>query len=278
MFTEQFGPERAGDVVTVLGPTTPLSARESVAPTSPAVLERDLAGLVTDPLVADHVIGGVPVLPAAAALGWAAGAVERLTGGVVAQVRDFAVHKGVVFDGDPVGGGSGVGGVGGPFQLSVDPTPDGAEADVAIRSTGVDGSVRPHYAARVILGDAGTEVPRRVTGLPALGGGSDAQVFYADGTLFHGASLRGLRRVLASGEDRLVLECALAEHRPAGVRSGRAGTRPVQPICCSRQRWCGCGCTGTRRVCRWGWRGSICTRRCRTGSRSSWWWSRRRLL
>nr|WP_239148791.1 type I polyketide synthase [Streptomyces sp. SID12501] len=226
MFTEQFGPERAGDVVTVLGPTTPLSAREQIAPTSPAVLERDLAGLVTDPLVSDHVIGDVPVLPAAAALGWAAGAVERLTGGVVAQVRDFAVHKGVVFDGGGSDGGSGSGGFGGPFQLTVDPTPDGAEADVAIRSTGVDGTVRPHYAARVILGDAGGEVPRRVAGVPALGGGSDAQVFYADGTLFHGASLRGLRRVLASGEDRLVLECALAEHRPEG---GAFGTGRYAP-------------------------------------------------
>ncbi|WP_371664449.1 SDR family NAD(P)-dependent oxidoreductase [Streptomyces sp. NBC_00280] len=228
MFTEQFGPERAGDVVTVLGPTTPLSAREQIAPTSPAVLERDLAGLVNDPLVADHVIGDVPVLPAAAALGWAAGAVERLTGGVVAQVRDFAVHKGVVFDGgdSDSGNGNGTGDFGGPFQLSVDPTPDGAEADVAIRSTGVDGTVRPHYAARVILGGAGGEVPRQVAGLPALGGGGDAQVFYADGTLFHGASLRGLRRVLASGEDRLVLECALAEHRPAG---GAFGTGRYAP-------------------------------------------------
>ncbi|MGW3647112.1 SDR family NAD(P)-dependent oxidoreductase [Streptomyces sp. NPDC000878] len=220
MFTEQFAPERAGDVVTVLGPTTPLSAREHIAPTSTAVLERDLAGLVGDPLVADHVIGDVPVLPAAAALGWAAGAVERLTGGTVARVRDFAVHKGVVFD------DTGSGGISGPFQLSVDPTPDGAEADVAIRSTNADGTVRPHYAARVILGDAGAGVPGRVAGLPALGGGSDAQVFYADGTLFHGVSLRGLRRVLASGEERLVLECALAEHRPAG---GAFGTGRYAP-------------------------------------------------
>ncbi|WP_405534125.1 SDR family NAD(P)-dependent oxidoreductase [Streptomyces sp. NBC_00075] len=223
MFTEQFAPERAGDVVTVLGPTTPLSARERTAPTSTAVLERDLTDLVADPLVADHVIGDVPVLPAAAALGWAAGAVERLTGGTVAQVRDFAVHKGVVFDGGGSGGGAGVGG---PFQLSVDPTPDGAEADVTIRSTDADGTVRPHYAARVTLGDAGAEVPGRVAGLPALGGGSDAQVFYADGTLFHGASLRGLRRVLASGADRLVLECALVEHRSAGGAFGTVRYAP----------------------------------------------------
>ncbi|MGW7384847.1 SDR family NAD(P)-dependent oxidoreductase, partial [Streptomyces sp. NPDC054794] len=216
LFTEQFAPERAGDVVTVLGPTTPLSAREHAVPTAPVVLERDLSALVTEPLVADHVIGDAPVLPAVAALGWAAGAVERLTGHVVSTIRDFAVHKGVVFDGGP---GTG------RFRLSVDPTADGAEADVSIRSVSADGAVRPHYAARVILGDAAPEAGR-LSGLPALGGGTDAQAFYGDGTLFHGESLRGLRRVLESGEARLVLECALAEHRPAGGAFGTARYAP----------------------------------------------------
>ncbi|WP_416984796.1 SDR family NAD(P)-dependent oxidoreductase [Streptomyces sp. T028] len=207
MFAEQFAAERAGDVVTVLGPTTPLSEPESSAPSAPVVMERDLASLVAEPLVADHVIGDAPVLPAAAALGWAAGAVERLTGHAVAEIRDFAVHKGVVFDGDLDGS---------RFQLSVDPTPDGAEADVAIRSVDASGTVRPHYAARVLLGGAARPEPERLTGLPALGGGSDAQAFYTDGTLFHGESLRGLRRVLQDGESRLVVECALPEHRTAG--------------------------------------------------------------
>jgi hypothetical protein len=207
MFAEQFAPERAGDVVTVLGPTTPLSEPERPVPAAPVVMERDLASLVTEPLVADHVIGDAPVLPAAAALGWAAGAVERLTGTTVAEIRDFAVHKGVIFDG----------GLGDSrFELSVDPTPDGAEADVAIRSVDASGTVRPHYAARVLLGGADRPAPRRVTGLPDLGGGSDARVLYADGTLFHGESLRGLRRVLQDDEKRLVVACALPEHRTAG--------------------------------------------------------------
>ncbi|MFF4503129.1 SDR family NAD(P)-dependent oxidoreductase, partial [Streptomyces sp. NPDC001401] len=210
LFTEQFAPERAGDVVTVLGPTTPLSAPEHSAATAPTVMERDLSGLLTDPLVADHVIGDAPVLPAAAALGWTVGALERLTGQVIARIRDFSVHKGVVFDGDLDAG---------RFQLSVDPTPDGAEADVSIRSVNGEGAMRPHFAARVSLG-AASERPQPLSGLPVLGGGSDAQGFYADGTLFHGESLRGLRRLLESGAPRLVLECALAEHRPAGGAFG----------------------------------------------------------
>ncbi|MEU5112720.1 SDR family NAD(P)-dependent oxidoreductase [Streptomyces longwoodensis] len=206
LFAEQFAPERSGDVVTVLGPTTPLSVREDAAPAAAAVLERDLHALAAEPLVADHVIGDAPVLPAAAALGWAAGAVERLTGRTVARVRDFTVHKGVVFDGGLEGA---------RFRLAVDPTPDGAEADVRIVSEGADGTVRPHYAARVQWG-AAAEGTVRVSGLPALGGGRDARGLYEDGTLFHGPSLRGLRRVLESAESRLVVECALAEHRPQG--------------------------------------------------------------
>ncbi|TKS99384.1 type I polyketide synthase [Streptomyces lasalocidi] len=206
LFAEQFAPERSGDVVTVLGPTTPLSVREDTAPAAAAVLERDLHALAAEPLVADHVIGDAPVLPAAAALGWAAGAVERLTGRTVARVRDFTVHKGVVFDGGLEGA---------RFRLAVDPTPDGAEADVRIVSEGADGTVRPHYAARVQWG-AAAEGTVQVSGLPALGGGRDARGLYEDGTLFHGPSLRGLRRVLESAESRLVVECALTEHRPQG--------------------------------------------------------------
>ncbi|MEV5438959.1 SDR family NAD(P)-dependent oxidoreductase [Streptomyces sp. NPDC052682] len=215
LFTEQFAPERAGDVVTVLGPTTPLSEREPAAP-APAVLERNLGELVTDPLVADHVIGDAPVLPAAAALGWVAGAVERVTGRTVGEIRDFVVHKGVVFDGS----------LDGRFRLAIDPAPDGTQADVSIRSVSGDGSLRPHYAARVMLRDTGAQQTRQVSGLPAFGGGEDASPLYSDGTLFHGASLRGLRRILRAEESRLVIECAVREHRPQGGAFGSSRYAP----------------------------------------------------
>ncbi len=208
MFADQFAPERGHDVVAVLGPTTPLSERESALPQAAVVLERRLDSLQADPIVADHVIGGTPVLPAAVALGWAIGAVERLTGGTVRQVRDFAVHKGVVFDGTENS----------QFQLEAAPAGDGATTEVTIRSVGANGKIRPHYAAGVVLDtDATARLSRpTVAGLPALGQGQDAAGFYSDGTLFHGQSLRGVRKVVESQENRLVLECALPEHRPAG--------------------------------------------------------------
>ncbi|WP_019983392.1 type I polyketide synthase [Streptomyces sp. Amel2xE9] len=205
MFADQFAAERADDAVTVLGPTTPLSERVPAAPSATVTVERRIAGLDRDPLVADHVIGDAPVLPAAAALGWAIGAVERATGGEVRQVRDFSVQKGIVFDGTQPENA----------RLVITPLPEAPGAvQAAIRSVNQDGAVRPHYAAVL---DAAPAAPRTpVAGLPALGGGRPADGLYTDGTLFHGPALRGVRRVLAEEESRLVLECALAEHRTEG--------------------------------------------------------------
>ncbi|MEV7176347.1 SDR family NAD(P)-dependent oxidoreductase, partial [Kitasatospora sp. NPDC093679] len=214
LFTGQFAAGRAEDTVTVLGPTTPLSVRGPAVPAAAVVLERPAAALAAEPIVADHVIGGVPVLPAALALGWAVGAVERLSGGTVRQVRDFAVHKGVLFDEA----------LPERLQLAATPAGDRASTEVVIRSVAADGTVRPHYAATVVLGnDPATELNHpTLAGLPAAGGGRDAGGFYADGTLFHGAALQGVRRVLAEEESRLVLECALPE--PATAAGAFAGT------------------------------------------------------
>ncbi|MEE1931387.1 SDR family NAD(P)-dependent oxidoreductase [Streptomyces sp. TRM 70351] len=201
MFADQFAADRADDVVTVLGPTTPLSERKA-APLSGAVtVEQDLTGLPGEPIVADHVIGDDPVLPAAAALGWMAGAVERVTGVPVRRLRDFAVHKGVVFDGTH------------PAVARLTISPAGTDAaQVAFRSVGADGAVRPHYA---VTTGASAPAAAVVEGLPAPGTGRDAAALYTDGTLFHGPSLQGVRRVLAEDRARLVLECSLPQFRHA---------------------------------------------------------------
>ncbi|MDX3308673.1 SDR family NAD(P)-dependent oxidoreductase [Streptomyces sp. ME08-AFT2] len=201
MFAEQFTAERAHDLVTVLGPTTPLSERETALPTAPVTVERALAGLEHDPMVADHVIGGVPVLPAAIPLGWALAAVERTFGTTAAVVRDFTVYKGIVFD------------AGRPERWQLTMTPAGDAVRIDIRGIEPDGTVRPRYGALVVPGAAPAAAD--VARLPAPGGGRDASGLYHDGTLFHGPSLRGVRRVLAEDRSRLVLECALPELHPA---------------------------------------------------------------
>ncbi|MFI6344271.1 SDR family NAD(P)-dependent oxidoreductase [Streptomyces sp. NPDC050560] len=203
MFTEQFDAGRAADVVTVLGPTTPLSEPERPEATGPVTVEHALGALTGHPVLTDHVIGGVPVLPAAVALGWAVGAVERGADTAVGQVRDFDVHKGVVFDGTE------------PDRLALTMTPaDGGAFQVAIRSEGPKGAPRPHYGAVAVPGAAPAAAD--LGGLPALGGGRDAADLYTDGTLFHGQALRGLRRILAEDESRLVLQAELPELRPEG--------------------------------------------------------------
>ncbi|MFE6174504.1 SDR family NAD(P)-dependent oxidoreductase, partial [Streptomyces sp. NPDC056464] len=212
LFTEQFADERAADVVTVLGPTTPLSEPERPAATGPVTVERELDALPGHPIVTEHVIGEAPVLPAVVALGWAIGAVERGAGTEVRQVRDFEVHKGIVFDGTQ------------PDRLALTMSPAGETVQVAIRSTDAKGAVRPHYAAVVAPG--GAPAPATVTGLPALGGGRDADALYTDGTLFHGPALRGIRRILAEDEARLVLQCELAELRPEGGAFGGSRFAP----------------------------------------------------
>ncbi|WP_406267219.1 SDR family NAD(P)-dependent oxidoreductase [Streptomyces sp. NBC_00191] len=212
MFTEQFAPEHAGDVVTVLGPTTPLSEPERTVPTATVTVERNLGELAGDPILTDHVIGDSPVLPAAVALGWAIGAVERAGATEVRQVSDFSVHKGIVFDGTQ------------PEQVSLAMTPAKDTVKVAIRATDTEGVARPRYAATVAPGT--TLADATVAGLPALGSGRDAAGFYSDGTLFHGPALRGVRRVLAEDESRLVLECELPELRPAGGAFGGSRFAP----------------------------------------------------
>ncbi|MEJ8634735.1 SDR family NAD(P)-dependent oxidoreductase [Streptomyces sp. MS2.AVA.5] len=204
MFTEQFSPERAGDVVTVLGPTTPLSEPERTATTATVTVERPLAALENEQILTDHVIGESPVLPAVVALGWAIGAVERAGGTEVRQVHDFSVHKGIVFDADR------------PERISLAMTPDGDSVRTAIHAVDAQGAARPHYAA--VVSPQAPPAAATVGALPALGTGRDAAELYSDGTLFHGPSLRGVRRVLAedASVNRLVLECALPEHRPAG--------------------------------------------------------------
>ena len=103
-------------------------------------------------------------------------------------------------------------------------TPAGDTVKVAIRATDTEGVARPRYAAVVAPGT--TLADATVAGLPALGSGRDAAGFYSDGTLFHGPALRGVRRVLAEDESRLVLECELPELRPAGGAFGGSRFAP----------------------------------------------------
>uniref|UniRef100_UPI00037FF7B5 SDR family NAD(P)-dependent oxidoreductase n=1 Tax=Actinoalloteichus spitiensis TaxID=252394 RepID=UPI00037FF7B5 len=193
-FVEQFTPARAADLVCAVGPDTPL------APTTPVrepttTVERSLHPLVDEPVVSDHRVGGAVVLPATFALGLVLNVARRLRPEVpVHQVGDFTVLSGVRWsEDDPA-----------PLRVTATETAEGVRVLVATP----DGRAR--YRALLPPPPERPALPVRLSGLPTPGGGRTAAEHYSDGTLFHGPSLRGLRRVLTEAP-RLVLECQLPD-------------------------------------------------------------------
>jgi acyl transferase domain-containing protein/NAD(P)-dependent dehydrogenase (short-subunit alcohol dehydrogenase family)/3-hydroxymyristoyl/3-hydroxydecanoyl-(acyl carrier protein) dehydratase/acyl carrier protein len=206
LFVEQFDREHGHDVVCVLGPTTPLAGPIDRAVSDTAV-RRSLAAIAADPVLTDHRVSGMPVLPATAAIGAMLNTVEQTRPGQrVARVQDFAVLKGVVFDDDQ------------PSALVmelVDQSPD------TVLVTVRDNAGRPRYRAVVELGDP---VPARRVEPFAEGEPLDP---YGTGALFHGPSLRGINRVFADGEHGLVVRCGLADVPLAGGAYATADFSPV---------------------------------------------------
>ncbi|MFE6285155.1 SDR family NAD(P)-dependent oxidoreductase, partial [Streptomyces sp. NPDC057877] len=213
LFAEQFTAAHGHDTVVVTGPLTPLSAPAGSPAPGAFVVDRTLADLAAEPLLTDHTIGDRPVLPATAALGALVNAVETATGRAVTGASGFKVFKGVSWDGDEPGGQQ-------PrkLRLSAEPAPASpAEADVLASSVDATGRSRPAYSARISTAE-GTPAAAR-TDLVALARsattGRDAAPLYRDGTLFHGPALRGLRSVLVSDDQRLLVRARLADDRPA---------------------------------------------------------------
>ncbi|MCY0954258.1 SDR family NAD(P)-dependent oxidoreductase, partial [Streptomyces sp. H27-S2] len=222
MFAEQFTAARGQDTVIVAGPLTPLSAPPAADESAPAslLIDRTLADIAAEPVLADHAIDGKRVLPATAALGALVNATERVTGKPVTEVAAFKVFKGLVLD--PA---EGEGPAASRLRLFIEPGAATRPGTVEVLASAVDdaGRSRPSYGARL-----GTGTPAAPADRPDLARAAreatrtDATPFYRDGTLFHGPALRGLRSVLVSEERLLLLGARLADGRPArGAYHGR---------------------------------------------------------
>ncbi|MFB7787833.1 SDR family NAD(P)-dependent oxidoreductase [Streptomyces vinaceus] len=220
MFAEQFTAARGQDTVIVAGPLTPLSAPAEAGSAAPATLliDRTLADIAAEPVLADHAIDGKRVLPATAALGALVNATERVTGEPVTEVAAFKVFKGLVMD-------AAEGPVASRLRLFIEPGPATRPDTVEVLASAVDdaGQSRPSYGAR--LATVTTTAPADRTDLARAAREAtrtDATPFYRDGTLFHGPALRGLRSVLVSEERLLLLAARLDDGRPArGAYHGR---------------------------------------------------------
>ncbi|EIV91654.1 type I polyketide synthase [Frankia sp. QA3] len=226
-FAEAFRPDRADEVCVLVGPGRSLA--EPTAAGGPAVrARRPLSPIVDHPVIAAHRIGAHRVLPATFGLGWMINVVERShPGRRVVEVRDFAVHKGIVFDGASPDGA----------RVEAEPAVPGEAGRLLVRvAVRADGSGRlpvSHYAATFLLAATEPDPARPGPALPGwpgyrLGEGPpDALDLYTEGTQFHAPRLQGMRRVLARTGDRLVLECQLDDDQDLRAAFGGALHSPV---------------------------------------------------
>ncbi|MFE3054141.1 SDR family NAD(P)-dependent oxidoreductase [Nocardia sp. NPDC059239] len=189
-FAEQFSTARSHDVVVVVGPNQPLSAkppREIASGTT--VLRLPMTGLADDEVLSDHAIGGIPVLPATAAVGAILGAVQRLRGIPATRLTGFSVLKGVVLDEDA------------PQHL-----------DLAVTGEQVlvtDSAGRPRFRAQVPAESAGAAPVLALPDLSVV----EPVTAYTDGVLFHGPSLAAITGTVAAADGRLVAVCRPVESR-----------------------------------------------------------------
>ncbi|MDA1360932.1 SDR family NAD(P)-dependent oxidoreductase [Glycomyces luteolus] len=202
LFVEQLGAEHQDHLVTVLGPTVPLfQSFERLTPPG-ATVRRDLSRLGSHPVLRDHAFDKrTPVLPASAAIGWCAHALEGLHGGQpVVEARDVRIGRGLVFDGSEHD----------RFELEAAPSGDGDWVDIAIRSHPASGPSVLRYRGRFRTAAEPTEPPR-MDGLDSYElPPFEPHPYYAEGFLFHGPVLTGLGPELAVGPDRVVVMARLA--------------------------------------------------------------------
>ncbi|MFK4597212.1 SDR family NAD(P)-dependent oxidoreductase [Streptomyces pristinaespiralis] len=244
IFAEQFTAARGHDTVIVAGPLKPLSAppADGTAPRPASLLvDRTLADIAAETVLADHAIDGKPVLPATAALGALINTAETATGKPVTEVSRFKVFKGVVLDGesngsgssnaDANGSGNGTGTSGraqgaGRLRLFMEPGQGAGPGSVDVLASAVDDAGRSRPAYGGVLGtdpaDGGPADRPDLVRAAGAADRTDAAHLYRDGTLFHGPTLRGIRGVLAADERLLLLVARLGDTRPArGAYHGR---------------------------------------------------------
>ena len=203
-FTEQMITPRGAGLVTVIGPLEPFYQRRDQFPAGGAVVERRLASLATERLLAEHSIHGWPVLPMTGAVGWCVHTLEGLHGGQqVRECRDFQIKKGLVFDGSEADRFVLTARAAGdePRLLSVAVHSEKEEAaEPTLRFTGV-----------FLLGDEPPRAsPLDLPGCPLPEFDPQTHEAYRD-FLFHGPLLRGLGPVVDEEPGRLVLLARMAD-------------------------------------------------------------------
>lgn len=185
------------------------------------VINRDLS-FAANPFLADHVIGGNPVLPTVCAVAWFIGSCESLYPDYqFFSVRDYRVFKGIVLEHDHSQ----------PFAMEIEEIEKDTEKLIfrgKVSSESEDGKKRFHYQAEIELRKILPERPKlEVYDLSptVVLSGSD---LYQSKVLFHGPSFQGIEQVLNIHPQGLTSACRLPASSPTLM--GQFAAKSFDPI------------------------------------------------
>jgi NAD(P)-dependent dehydrogenase (short-subunit alcohol dehydrogenase family) len=190
-------------VQVVLG-TMPVLPSEKQEPELKEYQIRRKLTLEANPFLYDHQIGERPVLPATCAATWAVHSIEQLYPGYFfIHLANYRVLKGIVFDES----------LADEYYLDIKETAKTEDGTIDFKgliwSKNKRGKTLYHYKIEVRLGKKVPVAPI----LPILttdpGEIIDGKLLYENGTLFHGPSFQGVRRVLHVSKGELKMECML---------------------------------------------------------------------
>lgn len=162
--------------------------------------------LEANPFLYDHRIGETPVLPATCAATWAVHSIEQLYPGYFfIHLANYRVLKGIVFDGS----------LANEYVLDIKETAKSPSGEIDFKaliwSKNQLGRTMYHYTIEVRLGKIVPAAPV----LPITSNDPSEEIpgelLYQNGTLFHGPSFQGVRRVLHVSQGELKMECMLAK-------------------------------------------------------------------
>ncbi len=203
MLINELLPTNSHPVQVVLG-TMPVLPSEKQEPELKEYQIRRKLTLEANPFLYDHQIGEHPVLPATCAATWVVHSIEQLYPGYFfIHLANYRVLKGIVFDKS----------LADEYFLDIKETAKSEDGTIDFKgliwSKNKRGRALYHYKIEVRLGKTVPPAPVQpiLTTDPAEI--IDGKMLYANGTLFHGPSFQGVRRVLHVSKGELKMECML---------------------------------------------------------------------
>ena len=203
MLVNELIPAESHPVQVVVG-TMPVLPSEKQEPELKEYQIRRKLSLEANPFLYDHQIGEHAVLPATCAATWVVHSIEQLYPGYFfIHLANYRVLKGIVFDES----------LADEYFLDIKETAKSEDGTIDFKGLIWSKNKRDrmlyHYTIEVRLGKKVPPAPV----LPILTTDPeeiiDGKMLYENGTLFHGPSFQGVRRVLHVSKGELKMECML---------------------------------------------------------------------